>query len=703
MKRVAAALPLLVAYFSLSALYAWQAWQRQTVTLFSDEIEFAQMSRAIADTGNATLRGGYPALETALYAYLAAPAWWLDDVSSAFGAIKLLGVLVMTASIFPAYGLARLFVPRMWALFAAVATAAAPALSYSPFLVDEPLAYTASTLALYLVARVAVTATRRSVGLALLGCYAAFLVRPQLAVLAAILVGVLGAQAWRLEGARTWRSGWTTGDWVGAAVLLIGVAVAASAMLGKQSHTWYVATGFFKGRMLEYGLWAVGAFAIGIGVLPLVAALAGLVRPRRAPPDPRRDAFVILAALSLAVFGTYAAVKAAFLSTTFAIVVAERNLIYLYPIVFAGTAMLLERRRVSTVALAAATAFALYLVTSTPYTLAQYPNYEAHGLSIAAFANRILHWPEAKIETALILITFASGLILLALCLARRERVTTAAVGAVALVVVAWSLTTEIYAANGERHASDANYANLPKPPDWVTRTTNGEPTVYIGQGIDAAAAWQVEFWNPNIRWFWGMDGSAPGPGARATPDLKSPDGTHTPDDLHAEYALAVNGVQLAAPEVTTVGGAVLYRLDGQPVRLAQTTAGIAPDGWMGEHASYTRYAVEADPRGFVKVNFSRQGACFPNLEPTRVSVRVGPVAVGPARQPTIDHVTGRASGELAPCQLTPLLVPVPSVAWRAEATVAETFVPNELDPNQGDRRQLGAVVTFEFVPLGSN
>ena len=88
-----------------------------------------------------------------------------------------------------------------------------------------------------------------------------------------------------------------------------------------------------------------------------------------------------------------------------------------------------------------------------------------------------------------------------------------------AAFVVGWSLTTEIYAANGERAASDQVYANLPKPPDWVDRTTRGESTIYVGQGIDALAAWQVEFWNPNVRWFWGMDGSAPGPasGGRRT------------------------------------------------------------------------------------------------------------------------------------------------------------------------------------------
>ncbi len=113
-----------------------------------------QLSRSIADTGRATLRGAAPP-SVSLYAYLAAPAWWLDDVSDAYGAIKLLGVLVMTAAIFPAYGLARLVVSRPWALFAAVGAVVAPALSYSPILVEEPLAYPVATLALFLIALLA--------------------------------------------------------------------------------------------------------------------------------------------------------------------------------------------------------------------------------------------------------------------------------------------------------------------------------------------------------------------------------------------------------------------------------------------------------------------------------------------------------------------------------------------------------------------
>ncbi len=47
----------------------------------------------------------------------------------------------------------------------------------------------------------------------------------------------------------------------------------------------------------------------------------------------------------------------------------------------------------------------LYLVRTTPYSLTQYPNYEAHGLAIIALANRIFRWPADTIEHALVTVT----------------------------------------------------------------------------------------------------------------------------------------------------------------------------------------------------------------------------------------------------------------------------------------------------------
>src|SRR5207302_8034919 len=118
-----------------------------------------------------------------LYSFVLAPVWWIHKVSSAYAAAKYLGVLAMTASVFPAYFLARLIVRKPAALFAAAATAAIPSLAYSPFLIEEPLAYPWATLCLFLIVKA--LATRRPRWLIAAGAASAIapLVRGALGVL----------------------------------------------------------------------------------------------------------------------------------------------------------------------------------------------------------------------------------------------------------------------------------------------------------------------------------------------------------------------------------------------------------------------------------------------------------------------------------------------------------------------------------------
>ena len=174
--RVERLIPLVGAYLLLATVYAWQAWRRETPTIFTDELETTQISRAIAETGHA-MRRGEPFGFTSLVPWLTAPFWWIHPVASAYETIKTVQAFVMAAAIFPAYLLARMVVNEGWALFAAVATVAAPALSYSPILVEEPWAYPAAALALWLTVRAVDRPGRAPVALAASACLLATLVR----------------------------------------------------------------------------------------------------------------------------------------------------------------------------------------------------------------------------------------------------------------------------------------------------------------------------------------------------------------------------------------------------------------------------------------------------------------------------------------------------------------------------------------------
>ena len=177
-------------------------------------------------------------------------------------------------------------------------------------------------------------------------------------------------------------------------MLTTGAIVFFSAVIGNFSQSWLIATGHYRGRMIEYGVWAGGAFVIGLGVLPVVAALAGLVRPKDEERTPALRAFTALLLAALLCFGLYTAVKASYLSTSFGTVIVERNLIYLIPLVFVGTALWLERPRLRWIPLAAATAFVAYLLVSANYALENVPYSDALGLAIAQMSNRNLSFTD---------------------------------------------------------------------------------------------------------------------------------------------------------------------------------------------------------------------------------------------------------------------------------------------------------------------
>jgi hypothetical protein len=690
--RLSSAIPLAVGYLVLCSLYSWQASKRDTPTIFTDELQFAQVSRAIAETGRPAWRGQSYGFDT-LYTVLQAPVWWLDDTADAYGVAKTLGVLLMTAAVFPAYLLARTVLSRPWALFAALATGVIPGLSYAPFLMEEPLAYPYATLTLWLIARALADVRRGTILPALAACAVAPLVRGQLAVLIPTLALGLGVLLWQAARFRELRRGWSAWDWAGVVALGIGFMVAASAFLGHQSESWYRATGFYKGRMLEYGLWAVGALGIGIGILPLVGGLAALAL--RGNGDRAERAFVITTASAIACFGFYTAVKAAYISTEFATRVEERNVIYLAPLLFIGTAMLLERPRARLWAVGAAGLLALYLVRTTPYELESYPYGDAPALSMLALGNREFALDAGGIERVLVVALLIGVALLVARTIVRGDRLSLALAGVTAAAILAWTLTAEIYAARGFDAQASQLFANLPQPADWVDEATGGEPAMYFGQAIDDPnGIYLLEFWNRTVEKVWSLDGSARPP--TLSPDLASADGTLTPSP-EVDWVVGENDVRLAGEKVGEPRGSLqLYRIDG-PLKLESSVGGILGDGWMGSTASFTQYApVKGAKRGFAKIFLSRSGWCGPDV-PGNVTVKVGSVVVS-ANQPAIEEVRTTRRGVLHACSGLPFLIPA-TVPFRVEVTIEPTFSPAELDERSSDQRQLGAQPSFAFLP----
>jgi hypothetical protein len=700
-ERLSAALPLLTIYVWLCLIYGWEAWGNGTPWLFTDELEHAQLSRAIAATGHAARRG-VPHSPDSLYSYLIAPAWWIHSTSSAYGAVKAINVVVMAAAVFPTYGLARMLVSRPAALLAATIATAVPAYTYASLILEEPLAYTWSILAVYAAVRAFVTPTRRWIALAIVTALLAPAVRGELIVIPAAFVVALGIWWFTGERGRAWRSQWSRGDWLGFVLLVLGAVILFNGLASQRSAEWLTATQHYKGRMLANGMWAVGAFVIGVGVLPLVAGVAGFVPGRRSMRSAAERAFLCVGGATLFGFGWYTAIKAAYISTVFSTLVEERNMIYGAPILLVATALFFERRRAHPVAIALAALFGIYLIVKTPLHMYEHFYADAPGLSILQSANRTLAMTPGVAQNLLLVLLALSVVVVAVVALGRMPRV--GIVGVTALgFLLAWNLTGEITGARASHAFADQLLANFPRPLDWVDRATHGHKAPYYGQrvNVDPNGVWLLEFWNRSMEGLWTLDSSGVGPGPTGTPDILKPDGQLK--TLHRyEYAITDQDVSVVGRVVASrthyVGGRpLLWRVVKieQPLRLEHNVDGIYPDGWAGETSGYSQFSTYRNARGFLVVTVSREGGG--KTLPAHVRLRVGKLVLGKQKEAKMGEVLFGRSAFAQQDLNTRFVVDAPPTPFRADVRVWPPFTPHDLDPANSDIRELGAQVSFEF------
>ena len=711
--RLLAAIPLASIYIWLSALYAVEAWRRVTPWLFGDELEFTQLSRSIADTGHAAERGVSHSPDS-IYAYVTAPFWLIHNVATAYSAIKYFDVLAMAAVVFPTYFLARMIVGKTAALFAAAGAGAIPSLAYSSYLVEEPLAYPYAALCFYVIAKAFVTRSRLWIAGAIVASALAPAVRTELAVVPATLVLAFLFAAWSSDAARAWRSRWSTGDWIGAMVLVLGAIFLAGAIGSHHSGEIYRVTRGYKHRAINDGNWAAGTLALGMGVLPFIAGLAALFRAPGEERSRELRMFRSVATAAIIAFGLYTAIKAAYLSTVFATRVEERNLIYIAPLLFIGTAYLLSRRRVSNVGLAVTGAYTLYLLGYALYHVTQYPYQmgvqlysDALGFAIVQQGNRYLSWTPHLVREIVIAMSIISILVLLAPRLLRsRVRVATVITAAAAIGVVGWNLTGEIGAAAGTNSIARDAATTLHQPYSWVDEHTHGKATLYMGEAeIDQNPEWLVEFWNRSLARISSLDGSVLGPGFSGSPNILRNGAlywTNTPEGLPIQYAYAVEDL----PCIDLAGAAVkqhLFRAGGRlqkwqlvhltrPNRLRSTCTGIYADGWTGPTGSvYYRFS---GPGGWLRVSYSRPEN-YP-IPPSPIRIVLGKLAIVD-KQPALTQVTRRVDSSIGNLQSKVLWLRVPAGGFAVHVKLVRNFVPDDFD-HRGDKRQLGAQLTYRFT-----
>ena len=650
--RLLAATPLLAAFLGIACLYIWQASNHPTPWLFSDEIEYAQISRAIADTG-VPARRGVEYWGAGLFPWLIAPFWWFDSVQTGYSAVKTFNALAMTAAIFPTYGLARMLMPRPFALLAGVGAVVAPSFIYTAMVMQEPIAYLAVASAFYLAARVLARPTRWNIAAAAALAIVAPFVRDQLILVPALMVGAVGVHYVCFGRGRASLASASTARRL--ALAASAVAGLALVLVAARFGSFEVEVAFGRpGTMFEQASWAWGALAIGLGVLPVVIGLAMLVPSAAIERTRSLTAFTSVLAASVALFTAYVAIKGTYQAATFEPRISERNLVYLGPLLLVALALFAATRAIRPWALAFAAAVAAWAIGAVPLRFSGLEG-DAPGLAILSRIREDYDLGQPGIDQLLYALLALSVLVGLAPALlrGRRQVATWIVVGAMVLSI-GWTVKAQTVAAKYSNDFSALFFDSLPKPLGWIDDATGDEPAVYIGQKIaDPNGVWSMEFWNRNVKRVWSLDGTAPGPGPVLTPDLVSTDG-RLADDAGYPYAVVDNGLSIVGTTVAERGNLRLVRID-PPLRVKESLGGVFNDGWIGSVkptdtvvADYSRFDAPAKP-GTVYVTLSRKAFCGPSAPGSR---RHGGRDAGARRAEERRHRQGHRSSRMDRRQL---------------------------------------------------
>lgn len=669
-RRALAAAPLVGLVVLVLVFYLVEASLRKTPWDFTDELEWTQISRAIAATGHAARRG-QPVFFKSLYAYLIAPVWWVRSTATAYALIKGINSVVMCLAAAPAYLLARLVCSRRAAGAVALLTIVIPAMSYATSIVPEALAYFWFALAAWLIVRAlgrpSLASAVPAVVVAGLGplIEKEFVVLPAAGLVAVALLWVASGEYSRPARLRR------------VLLALAGLALFAylfNTLVVEHVQHW-TPSQYVNDHTFSAGALAAGALAVGLGMLPVIGGLGALVLPERRT-DAFYRAFAAYLAASIVILLVYTAAKVTHLAGA-SPPVEERNVFYLSPLLLCGTALALEARRLDWRVLAVATGAVMASIWSNRLEVGV-PYFEAPGLAILTLVNRSFIWTVQDVHLMLGCAAAAS----LALLALRKRRFVPALT---ALLAGAWLLTGEIYATVG--NTDEANRLATPAP-SWVDQATHGAGVTYLGQAIiNPDQLWLTEFWNRSIQHVGSLDGSAPGPGPAFTPGLASTDGTlaaYTGD----RYTLTGNGVVLNAPVVAQQDGLTLYSTP-RGWALLDAESGIYSDGWASAKATYTYFPPGG--AGTLRVDLSRTAYNGPG-PPGIAKIVVGTVRLDANRNPQLLHVTAVEHERVFNGREVTITIPVRSTPVIVAVEMVKNLISLPSDP-----RVLGAQVAVSF------
>lgn len=690
--RALAAFPVLALGMAIVVFYCVEAWTRHTPWIFTDELEWSQISRSIAATGHAARRG-QPVSFKSLYAFAIAPFWWIHSTLTAYAAIKYANAVIMSSTAIPTYLLARKLVSRRGAIAAAVASVAIPAMSYATTIIVEVFAYPYYAWCSLFAVRAMTSRRRLDVAVAIVFAVGGVAVRSPQFLTLPISLGIAAFGLW-VTGphGRALRRNWTRGDTLGAVLLGLGALFLFNRVVLQHYQEWQFTTQYVKNRMVDLGLRAGLSLTVGIGILPVVAGFVSLRLPERRG-DPLYRAYAAWLAATIGCLAVYTADKAAFLSTNFATLWEERNLIYLSPLLLISTVMVFEAKRLDWRLVAAASAFAAFMIGFKEFQTG-WPYFEAPGFAIPALLNGYEGWSVTDERLAL-LGMLALGLVLLSARHRRGVPLLTLLLG------LSWLFAGEISNTVGIDKYANSFRAGLPAKLDWVDIADHGQPATYLGQAIiDPNGESLLEFWNRTVTTVDSLDGTAPGPGPTARPVVVNADGLLSGISGHyvvADVGVALNAKIVAAgiPENGTAASPhmVLYYSPTGRWRLLDNLEQEYSDGWCPYFCAWTYF--KPGQRGTLEVTLSRTGYNG-TLPAGQATLTIGTVGVAAKGIPDIAKVERVVHAVVLNGKAETLKIPVAHTPVRVEFLMKNPLPPYAVP---GDARSLAAQMGFTFVP----
>ena len=152
-------------------LRSWLGSRMPAPFIFTDELQYSENARSIANGEGIRVRGEPFGIVSILYPLVVAPAYALfDSLPDAYAAARTLNAVVMSLAAIPVYALGRRVVGPRLALVGALLAVAVPSMAYTGTLMSENAFYPAFLLAAWTRTSTATpqaprrTACRASVG-----------------------------------------------------------------------------------------------------------------------------------------------------------------------------------------------------------------------------------------------------------------------------------------------------------------------------------------------------------------------------------------------------------------------------------------------------------------------------------------------------------------------------------------------------------